>query len=729
MSTRPAADADAIAPSAERRQLTVLFCDLVGSTELSQKLDPEDYRELVQKYQSACTEVVSRFEGHIAQYLGDGLLVYFGFPQAHEDDAQRAVRAGLGVIEAVSRVVTPNGPLAVRVGIHTGLVVVGEVGSGSSQERLALGDTSNLAARLQALAPPGSVVLSDRTRRLLGAGFEVRDCGLHPLKGVAEPVQVWQALGAGDAESRFETTTHGRLPPMVGRELEFTVVLHAWARARSGKGQTVLLCGEPGIGKSRIVRALREKVGGEEVLVWQHQCSPYFVNSALYPVISRLERGLEFQRDDSPEQRLDKLERALRGFGRPDFDANLIGRLLSLPAEERYGALSMTPQKQREETIRALNDVIVAAAGSRSLLMLFEDVHWADPTTLEFLEALLARLDRLHVLLVATYRPEFKPQWVGQPHVTALTLSRLDPEHTRAIATRVAGGRQLPEEIVTQIAAKTDGIPLFVEELTKAIVESGLLQERDGKLELSGPLPPLAIPLTLRDSLMARLDRLAPVKEVAQAGACIGREFGQELLELISPLSFGQLQQALDALVASELVYKRGQPPATTYVFKHALIQDAAYESLLKAKRAQIHAQIGQALEQHFPATAATQPELLAHHYTAAEMIEEAISYWKQAGELARRRVALQESIAHLERGIGLVERLKAGASGDRPRRQRAESRRQASHHSAAHQRKGSRPPVVAELRSRAEGRFRHPERHCPAYRPGAECAVGGERA
>jgi class 3 adenylate cyclase/tetratricopeptide (TPR) repeat protein len=649
-------------PSAERRQLTVLFCDLVGSTELSRKLDPEDYRELVQNYQSACTEVVSRFDGHIAQYLGDGLLVYFGFPLAHEDDAQRAVRAGLGVVEAVSGLVTPSGSLTIRAGIHTGLVVVGEVGSGSSQERLALGDTPNLAARLQTLAAPGTVLVSDQTRRLLGGEFEVRDTGTHVLKGVADPVQVWQAIAATDAVSRFEAATPGRPPPMVGRELEFSVVLHAWARARSGKGQMVLLCGEPGIGKSRILRALREDVVDGSVLVWQHQCSPYFVNSALYPVIARVERGLAFQRDDSPEQRLVKLERALQDLERPTLDASLIGRLLSLPAEERYGALSMSPQKQKDETIRALTDFVAAASDQQPLLMFFEDVHWADPTTLEFLEVLLAHLDPSHVLLVATYRPEFKPQWVGQPHVTALTLSRLDPEHTKAIATRIAGGKRLPAEIIAQIASKTDGIPLFVEELTKTIVESGLLRETDATFELSGPLPALAIPATLRDSLMARLDRLAPVKEVAQAGACIGREFPQELLELISPLSGAQLQHALDTLVASELVFRRGQPPATSYVFKHALIQEAAYDSLLKSKRAQLHVQIASALEQHFAGIVSTQPELLAHHYTAAEMIEQAIPYWKRAGEMAHLRMALEESIAHLERGIGLLDHVKTPA-------------------------------------------------------------------
>ena len=650
---------------AERRQITVLFCDLVGSTELSHCLGPEEYRELVRTYQSACTDVVSRFDGHVAQYLGDGLLVYFGYPKAHEDDAQRAVRTGLGVVDAVSALNIPAGPLRARVGIDTGLVVVGDVGAGRSQEQLALGDTPNRAARLQALASPGSVVLSDETRRLVAGSFALRDLGLQTLKGIPEPVHAWHALSEKKSESRFEAATEGKLAPMVGRELEFSVVLHAWQRSCSGRGQVVLLCGEPGIGKSRILEALREKLIAEGIAAWQYQCSPYFANSALLPVIDHLERAVKFERQDSAETKLDKLAHLLRSYARPDLDANLIGRLLSLPAEARYGMLSMTPQKQKEETIRALNDMIDAAASRQPLLVLFEDLHWADPTTLESLQALLDRLERLPLLLVATYRPEFKSQWLGQPSVTALTLSRLDPAQTKAIVNRVTEGRSLPEEILAQIVSKTDGIPLFVEELTKTIVESGLLTPTEAGYALSGPLPALAIPATLRDSLVARLDRLASIKEVAQIAACIGREFDEELLACISALPPPELQRALQQLADSELVFKRGQPPHNTYLFKHALIQEAAYDSLLKVKRTQVHAQIAKALEEQFQEIVTTQPERVAHHYTEAGLAEKAIPYWHKAGELALQRMAAGDAIAHLDRGMDLVQQLPASPIRD----------------------------------------------------------------
>ena len=653
------------ATEAERRQLTVLFCDLVGSTELSHRLGPEEYRELVRTYQSACAEVVSRFDGHVAQYLGDGLLAYFGYPRAHEDDAQRAVRAGLALVAAVAELRVPAGPLSVRVGIDTGLVVVGDVGTGKSQEQLALGDTPNRAARLQALASPGTVVLSDATRRLVAGSFALCDLELQALKGIAEPVRVWHALSEAKTESRFEAAAEGRLAPMVGRDLEFSVVLHAWQRAGSGRGQAVLLCREPGIGKSRILQALREKLHEEGISAWQYQCSPYFANSALFPVIDHFERVLKFERPDSAETKLEKLASWLRELGRPELDVNLIGRLLSLPAEARYGALSMTPQKQKEETIRALGDVIQAAASRRPMLILFEDLHWADPTTLEALEALLDRLERLPVLLLVTYRPEFKSQWIGQRSVTALTLSRLDPAQTKAIVNRVTEGNSLPDEILAQIVARTDGIPLFVEELTKTIVESGLLTATEAGYRLSGPLPALAIPATLRDSLMARLDRLAPIKEVAQIGACIGREFDEELLALVSPLPRTMLQQALQQLADSELVFKRGQPPYNTYLFKHALIQEAAYDSLLKAKRIQIHARIAEALAGQFPDVVTTQPERVARHYTEAGLAEKAIPYWHKAGECALQRMAARDAIVHLDRGMSLLQQLPASPVRD----------------------------------------------------------------
>jgi tetratricopeptide (TPR) repeat protein len=445
---------------------------------------------------------------------------------------------------------------------------------------------------------------------------------------------------------------------MVGRELEFSVVLHAWQRACSGRGQMVLLCGEPGIGKSRLLQALREQLFDRGISCWQYQCSPYFTNSALFPVIDQLERALRFERQDSAQTKLERLVRLLETHGHAELDIKLVGRLLSLPVESAYGGLAMTPQKQKEETIRALNDIIANAAKAHPQLVLFEDLQWADPTTLELLDALVARLERMPTLLLAAYRPEFRSQWIGQPSVTALTLSRLDPAQTRAIANRVAQQRLLPEEILAQIVAKTDGIPLFVEELTKTIVESGLLTTTEAGYALSGPLPALAIPATLRDSLMARLDRLAPIKEVAQIAACIGREFDEELLACISPLPLPQLQQALQQLADSELVFKHGQPPHNSYLFKHALIQEAAYDSLLKSKRTQIHGRIAAALETQFPEVVAAQPELVAHHYGAAGLAERAIPHWRKAGELAMQRMAAGDAIAHVERAMGLIQQL-----------------------------------------------------------------------
>ena len=657
-------DAIVAASDAERRQLSVVFCDLVGSTELAQGLDPEQYRELIRTYQSACAGVVSRYDGHIAQYLGDGVLVYFGYPAAHEDDAHRAVRVGLEMVESASRLIGPDGTLAVRVGIDTGLVVVGNMGSDGRQGQLALGDTPNLAARLQSLAAPGAVLVSDRTRSLTGVAFDYRDLGTQTLKGVAQPLRLWQALGESRVESRFDAATGGGVAPLVGRQFEYSIALQAWERARSGRGQAVMLCGEPGIGKSRILRALREAAAAEGVRPWQYQCSPYFVNSALYPVINHLERVLRFERDEPVDARVDKLATLLAGYGRPQLDTNLIARLLNLPAEERLGPLSLSSQRQKDETLRALNDVTVSAANQQPVLMLVEDLHWADPTTLELLEALLKRLDRIPVMLLATYRPEYKPQWLGQAGVIAVTLTRLDAEQTRAIVMYVAK-KPLPPEVLEQIVAKTDGIPLFVEELTKAIVESHALQDKGDRYDLSGPLTDVTIPSTLRDSLTARLDRLGSAKEVAQVGACIGREFTRELLALISALGPSQLEGALDQLTRSELMFRRGNAEKQTYVFKHALVQDAAYDSLLKRRRTQIHAHIASALEEHFPDVRDQEPELIAHHYTHAEQPERAVPYWRKAGEIALRRLALQEAITHLDRGVELLKQISASVGRD----------------------------------------------------------------
>ena len=633
-------------PEAERRQLTVLFCDLVDSTRLAQQLDPEDLRQVVLAYQAACVEVLQRFDGHIAQYLGDGLLVYFGYPQAHEDDAQRAVRTGLGILEAMrtlnTRLEHDQGlRLAVRLGIHTGPVVVGTMGSGGRHEQLALGETPNLAARLQSLAAPNTVVISDTTYRLVQGYFTYDDLGMQGLKGIETPLRVYRVVAESPAQSRLDVAAATGLTPLVGREHEVGLLLERWAQSQDGLGQVVLLSGEAGIGKSRLVHVLTEHVvdAGEPRLTLR--CSPYHTNSAFYPVIEHLQRFLQWQRHETPAARLATLEEAIRPAGLPLVEVvPLLAALLSLPVPERYPPLTLSPQRQKQKTQETLVAWLLADAARQPVLAVWEDLHWADPSTLELLALLLDQVPTARLLLVLTCRPEFRPPWTPRSYVTPLTLTRLTRQQIEEMVLRLTGGKPVPAEVLAQIVAKTDGIPLFVEELLKTILEAGFMQENAGRYVLSGPLPPLAIPATLQDALMARLDRLAVVKDVAQLGAVLGREFSYELLRAVTPLDEATVQRALAQLVEAELLYQRGIPPQATYVFKHALIQDAAYQSLLKSTRQQFHQRIAQALEARFPETAATQPELLAHHYTEAGLAVLAISYWQQAGQRASARSA-----------------------------------------------------------------------------------------
>jgi class 3 adenylate cyclase/predicted ATPase len=643
---------------AERRQLTVLFCDLVGSTALAARLDPEDMGRAIRAYQECCSEVVERWGGHVAKYMGDGVLAYFGWPQAHEDEAERAVRAGLAIIAALARLETPAGePLGARVGIGTGLVMVGElIGEGVAQEQTVVGETPNLAARLQGLAAPGSVVISQATRRLVGGLFELTDLGLQRLKGFAEPLAAWRVDGEGRAEGRFEALHGVRLTPLVGRDHELGILLERWGWAKDGDGQVVLLSGEPGIGKSRIIRALRERLGDEPYTPLSHYCSPHHTNSALYPVIALLERAARLDRDEPPEAQLAELEAVLgRASDRRDEVAPLIAALLGIPTGDRYPGLILTPEVQKRRTLQALVDQLAGLAAQQPVLALYEDVHWIDPSTLELLGLVIERIQQQPVVVLITFRPEFQPPWTSQAHVTSLTMSRLGRRQRAELVARVTGDKPLPAEVVEQIVARTDGVPLFVEELTKAVLESGLLTDVGDRWELSGPLPPLAIATTLHGSLMARLDRLASVKEVAQIGAVIGREFSHELLAAVSALSEDTLAEALDQLVTSELVFRRGTPPDATYSFKHALVQDAAYQSLLKSKRQQLHTRIAEALEQEFPDVGETGPEVLARHLTEAGLAARAIPYWRRAGELAAGRSANLEAIAHLSKGLELV--------------------------------------------------------------------------
>ena len=627
-------------PNAERRQLTVLFCDLVDSTPLASQLDPEDLREVVRAYQEACAKVIARFEGHIAQYLGDGLLVYFGYPLAHEDDAQRAVRAGLGMVEAVGQLNTRLGQehgvhLAVRLGCHTGLVVVGEIGGGARQEQLALGETPNLAARLQGIAAPNTLVISTATFQLLGGFFACQPLGTPFLKGLAQPLAVYGVLYESMARSRLEAASSTGWTPLVGRAQEIGVLQERWAQVKEGRGQVVLLSGEAGIGKSRLAQVLKEQVAAEpQAWLTPCQCSPYHQHTALYPMIELLERVvLQFGREETAPQKLSKLEGFLVQYGLPLPEAlPLFATLLSLPLAADSVPLHLSSEQQKQQTLHSLLAILLRIAAQQPVLFVMEDLHWVDPTTLELLSQLIDQGPTTRILILLTFRPDFSPPWMGRAHFTQVTLLRLPPDQAAEMSGRVAHGKVLPPEVVEQVVAKTDGVPLFVEELTKMVLESGLLEEVNGRYELTGPLPPLAIPATLHDSLMARLDRLATVKTVAQLGATLGRTFTYELLHAVASLDEATLQHGLRQLVEAELVYQRDAGPQATYLFKHALIQDAAYQSLLRSTRQQYHQRIAQVVEAQFPETAETQPELLAHHYTEAGRHAQAIPYWQQAG-------------------------------------------------------------------------------------------------
>ena len=662
--TRPATPSEA-----ERRQLTVMFVDLVGSTALASGRDPEELRDLIQGYQNTVAGEITRFAGHVAKLLGDGVLAYFGWPRAHEDDAERAVRAGLRVTEAVAVLRERGGaPLAARVGIATGLVVVGElIGEGEARERAVIGETPNLAARLQGLAEPGSVVIAESTRRLLGEAFVYRDLGAVHLKGFPEPVRAWHVVGEGTAESRFEAQHGASATALVGRDQELALLLDRWQQAKEGEGRIVLLGGEPGIGKSRLVRALRDQLSDAPHTSLSHFCSPFHTNSALYPVVGLLERAAGIRREDPPAEQLDKLE-AMLALGADDVQesAPLIADLLAIPTGQRYGPLELSPHQKKERTFQALLEQVEGLAARQPVLAIYEDVHWADPTTLELLDRAVDEVQGLPVLMIITFRPEFIPRWTGHGHVTALFLSRLGRRQGTAVVDRITGGKQLPQEVLEQILAKTDGVPLFVEELTKAVLESGLLEDRGSHYELTGPLPPLAIPTTLQDSLMARLDRLAPVKEVAQIAACIGREFGHDLLKVVTRLDEDALQRDLNELLEAEIVFRRGVPPEVNYSFKHALVQDIAHESLLRSKRQEIHARIAAALEEHYPAVAEVEPETIALHLTEAGLASRAVGYWLRAGRNAAGRSANLEAISHLSRGLEALKSCPEGLERDR---------------------------------------------------------------
>ncbi len=653
----PPAAADQTAPAlaAERRHLTVMFCDLVGSTALSTRLDPEDLRDIISAYHGAVANVVGSFDGFVAKYMGDGVLVYFGYPRAHEDDAERAVRAGLSLIDAVGRLDVKSVKLQARVGIATGLVVVGDlIGEGSAQEQSVVGETPNLAARLQALAEPDTVVIAAGTRRLVGDLFEYRDLGAVEIKGIAAPVPAWQVLRASAVESRFEALRGSALTPLVGRDEEIDLLLRRWARAKAGDGQLVLVSGEPGIGKSRLTAALAERLHGEPHLCLRYFCSPYHQDSALFPFIDQLGRAAEFRGDDTPAAKLEKLEVLLALAAPPDEDVALLADLLSLPASQLHPLPSLSPQRKKERTLEALIRQLEGLARQQPVVLVFEDAHWSDPTSRELLDLTVERVRSLPVLLIVTFRPEFQPPWTGQPQVTMLALNRLDRRDLTALVEQIAGGKALPDDVIAQIADRTDGVPLFVEELTKSVLESGV--------------PLVGIPTTLHDSLMARLDRLASVRLVAQIGAAIGREFSYALLQDVSRLPDDELQSALARLVASELVFQRGKPPDAVYAFKHALVQDAAHATLLRRARQQLHAQIAKALAAQSPELMDSQPELFAQHYAEAGLVEKSVVFWGKAGHSSAARSAMAEAAVQFQKALDQLALLP-----ENPGRQRQE--------------------------------------------------------
>ena len=643
-----AAAAAKVSEPGERRQITVLFCDMVGFTELANRVDPEILQKIIRAYEDACAVCITRYEGYVFQRLGDGIVAFFGYPLAHEGEAERAIRAGLEIIDALSKLDVPDaGHLAVRIGIATGLVVV------SSVEKGAVGETMNLASRLQGIAQPGSIVVSERVHRLASGTFDYEDLGEQTLKGIARPTHAYRILGVSEAASRFEAATQEGLTPLVGREQEIGLLLERWALAQDGEGQVVLLSGEPGIGKSRILSALRERLEAQGAQALRFQCSPYYINSAFWPSIDNFERALRFARDEPPESKLDKLEAlVVARYGRPITDVRFIAAMLSMPTEARFGPISMTTERFKDETLRSLVDLTEAVARKQPSVMLYEDVHWADPTSLEVLDLLIDRVRGFPLLIILTYRPEFQSRWGGHGHVSALNLSKLTKAQSSAMVNKLAKNKTLPGNLLEQILTKTDGVPLFVEELTNAILESNDIQEREDRYEYIGQDHSIAIPATLRDSLMARLDRYTPVREIAQIGSAIGREFSYELIQAVAPKTQAELDQALQQLTDSGLAFRRGTPPEATYTFKHALVQDAAYDSLLKSRRKELHGKIAQVIEARFPYTKDTQPEVLAHHYTQAGVAEQALRYWSHGGQLALRRSANVEAITYFTKGL-----------------------------------------------------------------------------
>jgi predicted ATPase len=597
--------------------------------------------------------------------MGDGVLAYFGYPLAHEDDAERAVRAGLALVEAVPKFDAGAGALQVRIGIATGLVVVGDLlGDGAAQEQAVVGETPNLAARLQAAAAPDTIVIGPRTRRLVANLFEYHDLGAIEMKGFAAPVQAYQVVRPSAVESRFEALRPGQTP-LVGRVEEFELLLRRWQQVKSGQGRAVLLTGEPGIGKSRITVAFQEHLQSDPHTRLRYFCSPHHQDSALHPVIAQLQRAARFARDDTVQQKLAELEALLAQSNAQPEEIGYMAKLLSIPTAGRYPLPELSPQKRKEKTLTALLAQMERLAARQPVLVVYEDVHWIDPTTLEFLTLEVERVQHLPVLLLVTARPEFRPPWPAYPHVANITIGRIGREDGASLIERVTGGKPLPSEVLQQVLARTDGVPLFIEELTKAVIESGVLTDAGDRYTVAGPLPRLAIPTSLNASLLARLDRLAAVREVAQIGAALGRQFSHEMMSAVAAMPRRQLDDSLEQLVRAELIFRRGTPPDAEYTFKHALVQDAAYATLLRSRRQQLHARITATLEGQFPEIVEMQSEVLAYHCAQAGLAERAITYLLKAGRQAMTRSAMTEAVVQLTQALRLVTDLPTGADRD----------------------------------------------------------------
>jgi class 3 adenylate cyclase/tetratricopeptide (TPR) repeat protein/DNA polymerase III delta prime subunit len=646
--------------AAERRQLTVMFCDLVGSTQLSQQMDPEDYRDVIRAYRSAVARVVARYEGSIAQYLGDGVLVYFGYPIAHEHDAERAIRAGLDIVAAMGDLESGGeAPLHVRVGIATGLVVTGDVvAEGGAEERTAVGETPNLAARLQEAAEPNCVVVSAATKRLVEGRLELEPLPALALKGVEQPVTAYRATGV--LRGRMRALIRQRLARFVGRANEFDALSQVWRDARSGFGHIALISGEPGIGKTLLAEVLRERLRGEPHACIRYQCTPFHTHSAFHPVIAQLSRAAGFAALDDVRTKMAKLEELFEGsFAEREKETSiaLMAALLSLE-QVRFRLPAMTPRQQKTATIELLRRQLDGLARQTPVLVLVEDAHWIDPSTKELLDELAPGISKIPALLLITHRPGFDATWIADRHATRISLGRLSSAEGLALVGQLAGERTLSAEIVAQIVDRSDGIPLFIEEMTKSVLELEIFPQAGGGTHPARGQRPIAVPSTLQDSLMARLDRLGPAREVAQIGAVIGREFSRDVIAASAQIEESELDSALERLIAAELIFVRRPAPAASYAFKHSLVRDAAYDSLLRKRRQELHARIGGVLEEHFSETVASEPELLAQHFEGAALPDKALKYWRRAGVRAFRASAIQESIAHFSRALQRVPEL-----------------------------------------------------------------------